>query len=1062
MNRLIDWFARNGVAANLLALFVVVAGLVTLWTIKIEVFPEFSMGYISITVPYPGAAPEEVEEGITVKIEEQIQGLPGIKRIQSTAAEGVGTVLVQLETWADERKVLDDVKARVDSINSFPEDAEKPVIQQVTNRWQVISVAISGDVDEKTLKEVAEKARDELAALPEISIVELQNVPPYEISIEVPEENLRRWHLSFDEVAAAVRNGAVDIPGGSIRGRAGEVLLRGRTRAYRGPEFERLVVRSNPDGTRLLVGDVARVRDGFAETDQRSRFDGRPAVLLQVYRVGEQRAFDVANAVKRWVAQARPRMPAGIVLETWQDNTKVLRDRLDTLLRNALQGFILVFITLALFLELRLSFWVSLGIPVSFLGAIWLMPAFDVSVNLVSLFAFIVVLGMVVDDAIIIGENVHTHQQRTGRGVEAAIRGTREVATPVIFAVLTTVAAFLPLVHVAGVTGKVMRVVPLIVIPVLFFSLLESLLVLPNHLSHVPPATRRTGRVTSAWRRFRGRFDRGLQWFIHRVYAPSLERALAWRYLVLAAGIASLLLTAGLVLGGFIRFVFFPTVEADFVSASVRMPLGTPVEVTEEAARQVERAALELRQRIDREAGRGNDPRHSIFRHVLTSIGDQPLRTLRKVHSGAVREDNSGSHLAEIAIELAPAEERTVSCAEIVRRWRRLTGPVPGAVEVRFASSLFDPGDAINVELAAESLDDLRRAADELKDALHRIEGVYDIADSHEAGKRELRVRVTPAGRALGLTQLEVARQVRQAFYGEEVQRIQRGTDELKVKVRYPAADRKKVHTLEEMRFRLRDGTEIPFPVAAVALPGRGFAKIERTDRRRTLNVTADVDLTRTTPTAVAARLEEEILPRIMRRHPGMSWRFEGEQREQRETMRGLLRGFLLALVGIYALIAIPFRSWVQPLIVMSAIPFGLIGAVVGHLLLGLDLTILSMFGVVALAGVVVNDSLVMVEFVNRARERGEPLFRAIREAGVARFRPILLTTATTFAGLAPLMLERSMQAQFLIPMAVSLAFGIVFATAITLVLVPCLYVVLEDLRRLAGRPEAGGSTTTP
>ncbi len=1048
MSRAIEWFARNAVAANLLMVLIVAGGIISLGGIKQEIFPEFSTDRITVTVEYLGATPAEVEEGVCVRVEEAIEGLEDIKRVRSTAREGVGVVTIEAQPGADVRDLLDRIKSRVDAIDTFPEETEQPVIQELIVRHQVINIAVSGDADERTLKSLGERVREEVSALPGITQVELINVRPYEISIEMSEDALRRHNLTFDDVAGAVRRSSLDLPGGSIKTSAGEILLRVKGQAYRRPDFEKLVLLTRPDGTRLLLGDVATVDDGFAETDQSARFDGDPSVMVQVYRVGDQSALEIADAVKRYVEDAKYRFPEGVSLTTWQDGSIYLRGRLDLLLRNALQGFALVFLILALFLRMRLAVWVSIGIPISFLGTLWLMPAFDVSINLLSLFAFILVLGIVVDDAIIVGESIYSEQVRGGSAMEKSIIGARQVATPVIFAVLTSIAAFSPMLSVSGQTGKFLRVISLIVIPTLFFSLVESLFILPAHLSHYSAGDRPKLKLLAAASDMQFRFARLVERFIERVYRPALERALEWRYLTAAVGVTMLLLTAGLVAGRWIRFTFFPSVEADNVAAMLTMPLGTPAETTERAIEKIRRAATDVEREID--GGEGS-PR--VFRHVLASVGSQPYLETQSRAAGNVLGGFSAAHLGEVHIELVPSEERTISSERIAELWREKTGPIQDAIELTFTSSIFSPGEAINVQLSTSDPDGgvevLREAADRLKRHLATRPGVFP-SDSFREGKREVVLDILPSAEAIGLTLSDLARQVRQGFYGEEAQRIQRGRDDIRVMVRYPADRRRSLGDLESMRIRTPAGDEVPFSEVARARFGRGYADIQRVDRRRTVNVTADVDEAIVDTNEIIAELQGTVLPELVRLHPTLRYSFEGQQREQAESLADLFRGFALALIVIYGLLAIPFHSYVQPMIVLLAVPFGLVGAAWGHVLMGLDLTILSVFGSVALTGVVINDSLVMVDFINVKRKEGLPLHRAVRDAGAVRFRPILLTSLTTFAGLTPLMLfERSVQAKFLVPMAVSLAYGVLFSTFVTLVLIPAGYVILEDFVRL-------------
>ncbi len=1043
MNRIIEWFAKNSVTSNLLMVSIIVLGIVSTFTIKMEVFPEASLDMVSVSVVYRGAAPEEVEEGVCVRIEEAIQDIDGIKRLSSRAQENVGSVTVELKSGYGVSKMMEDIKSRVDGIDTFPEETEKPVVSELIRRTQVINIAISGDTDKLVLKKIAEDIREDLLAMNEITQVSVSNTQPYEISIEVSEDALRRFGLTFDEIARAVKSSSLDLPGGSVKTSSGEILLRTKGQAYVGSQFEQIILRSFPDGTRLYLKDVANIDDGFADTDQNARFDGKPAALVQVFRVGDESALRISEAVNKYVETKQNRLPKELKLTTWQDDTRILKSRMDLLFRNGRAGLILVFIALALFLKLRLAGWVSLGLVISFLGALWVVPYFDVSINLLSLFAFILVLGVVVDDAIIVGENIYTKIEEGMAPMKAAIEGTKQVAVPVTFAVLTTFAAFAPLLMVEGTFGKFMRVIPIIVIATIGFSLIESLWILPGHLAH---SKIHPGKASEGWwQRLQGAFSDKLKWFIEAKYKPSLQFALKWRYASMATGLAMLFISFGLAAGGWMSFSFFPQVEADNVVALLTMPQGTPVEKTAEAIDKIELAALKLDEEYSQEGSDG------VFRHLLTSIGEQPFK-IRQNRAGNGTAGLTGAHLAEVNIELAPSEERIVTSEEIAKRWRKLVGSIPDAVELSFTSSIFSTGEAINIEFSGNDYDALNSAAAEMKEKLATYSGVFDIADSYRAGKKEIKLQITPEAQALGLTLSDLGRQVRQAFYGDEAQRIQRGRDDIRVMVRYPAEKRRSLADLENLRIRTPNGGEVPFSIAAKVEYGRGFASISRRDRRRTLSVTSDIDDKITTPDEVLGSLKKDFLPGLLLKYPGVKYSLEGEQRNQAETMLGLLKGFAFALLVIYILLAIPFRSYVQPFIVMSAIPFGIIGALLGHLVLGVGLTILSMFGIVALTGVVVNDSLVMVDFINKARAKGLRLSDAIQEAGVARFRPILLTSITTFLGLLPLLFETSVQAQFLIPMAISLGFGVLFATGITLILVPVIYRSQEDMKAFVKR----------
>ena len=1073
MKGMIDWFARNSVAANLMMAFIMVSGILAATITNEEVFPEMELDRINVEVPYLGAAPEEVEQAVNVRIEESIQGIDGIKRIQSTASEGMGTVMIELDLGADARRVVDEVKSNIDAITTFPIETEKPIIRELTNRQQVIDIAVSGDIDPFTLKRVTERVRDDLTAIPGITQVDIVSAPPYEISIEVSEDDLRRHGMTFDQVADAVRRSSLDLPGGSVRTERGEILLRTIGQAYRGAEFEDLVLWTRADGSRLRLGDVATVVDGFEETDQEARFDVEPTMMVSVFRMGDQSAIELASLATDYVAEAQARLPEGISLTVWQNEAESLNNQLSLMLQSGFAGFALVFLVLALFLELRLAFWVSLGIPISFLGAIALMPGLDVTVNVISLFAFVLVLGIVVDDAIIVGENIYRHQEEHGDGMRGSIEGAYEIAKPVTFAVLTTVAAFSPLLFVPGMMGKIFRVIPLVVIPCLLFSLVESLNILPAHLSHIPKRKR-----PGPWRRFQSLFSEGLKRFVQSVYRPVLDAALRSRYLTASIGVGVMIVTIGLVLSGRPPFRFIPNIEAAVISASLTMPQGTPVGTTEEAVARLEAGAARLRQRLLEETGR------DYFVHVLAAVGDQPMAGRGGGPDGPPVGSAASSHLGEVAIELLPTEQRIYSSEQLGLLWRDATGPIAEAVDVNFTLSSMNAGSDVDVQLAGPDLDRLRAAAEEVKGRLAEYAGVYEVTDSFRAGKEEMKLGIKPAAEALGLTLQDLGRQVRQAFYGEEAQRIQRGRDDIRVMVRYPRDERRSLGDLENMRIRTPDGGEVPFGSVAIVEPGRGFASIRRIDRNRAVNVTAAVDPSVTSAGDVIADLNTRILPEVLARYPEVFYTFEGMMAEQRDAIGGLQRGFLLAVLMIFALLAVPLKSYVQPLIIMSAIPFGLIGAVWGHIFLDLNVSMMSMFGLVALTGVVVNDSLIMVDFINRARAThtdvgrmaqqagGGPADRrefesaglalAVREAGIHRFRPILLTSLTTFFGLAPLMWNRSLDAAFLKPMAVSLGFGVLFATFITLILVPTSYMILDDfgrtMRRIFGRREPVGA----
>ena len=949
---------------------------------------------------------------------------------------------MELLVGYDIRKVLDDVKAGVDAIETFPEEAEKPIVHELTSRFQVINVAVAGDTDLATLKRIGEQVRDGLTALPEISQALLLNVPPYEISIEVSDEALRRWGLTFDRVAEAVRQFSVDLPGGSVKTDNGEILFRTKGQAYSGDEYKNLPLLTRPDGTRIYLRDVATVIDGFEDLAVSARFDGKPAVLVKVFRVGDQNAISISQAVQDYVERASASAPNGIEIFTWHNSARYLESRIALLVKNALTGLLLVFVVLALFLRMRLAFWITLGIPVSFLGAIALMPTFGVSINMVSLFSFILVLGIVVDDAIVVGENIHTMQVRTGKGPSAAIRGTYEVLVPVTFGVLTTMAAFSPMLFVPGVTGKFMAVFPLIILPTLFFSLVESNLILPSHLAHYkrPTTALKPNPIARLWNGFFDLFSNGLGWVIRHGYRPLLRVAMDWRYLTLSLALFAVLLTVGLVGSGTVRMVLFPVAESDNVVAFLTMPRDAPVESTLAGVASLERAAAEVRRQIVAEDG--SDP----VLHMLSSIGEHPYRAIQggPMGSGAAAQ---GDYLGEVDLELLPSERRTVSAEQIANRWRELAGQIPGAVEVSIEHDLVGARKAIDLQLSGVDLGEVREVAEAVKSRLAEYAGVFDVSDTYRAGKPEIELALTTEGEALGLTLQGLGRQVRQGFFGEEAQRIQRDRDDLRVMVRYPLAHRRSLGDLESMRVRTPEGDEVPFSTVATGSYGRGPASITRIDRQRSINVQAEIDGTVTSAAEVTAALEAQFLPNLMARYPGVSYSFEGDEAEFAESAEGLAKGFGVIMFVMYGMLAIPLKSYWKPAIILSAIPFGMVGAIWGHAILGLEVSFLSMCGMVALAGVVVNDALVMVAFINRNARQRASLKGAVRQAGEARFRAILLTSLTTAAGVTPLILEESLQAQFLIPMAVALAAGVLFATAVTLVLVPALYLIMDDIR---------------
>ncbi|WP_321390308.1 efflux RND transporter permease subunit [uncultured Desulfuromusa sp.] len=1044
MNGAVKWMAMNHVAANLLMLVLIIGGVIMAPSIKQEIFPEVSLDRVSVSVAYPGAGPEEVEEGIIIKIEESLTAVDGIKQLKATANEGIGTVLAEIYADEDVDDVLQDIKSEVDRITTFPEDAEKPVISKLSNRREVISLVIYGDAKERVLREQAERIRDELLELPNITQVDLSGVRPFEITIEIPERTLQRYNLTLDQVAAAIRAASLDLPGGTIKTTGGEILLRTKERRYWGPEYADITILANADGTQVKLSDIATVVDGFSDSETYGRFDGKPAAMLKVFRIGEQKPTEISEQIISYVEENNANFPESLNLAVWNDTTEIFNSRMSLLQKNALLGLGLVIIILGLFLEIRLAGWVMLGIPISFFGTLFLMPWIGVSINMISLFAFILALGIVVDDAIVVGENIYEHRQRGKPYRQAAIDGALEVAVPVTFSILTTVAAFLPLIYVSGMMGKFIKVIPIIVITLLLMSLLESLLVLPAHLSSGKARPVKKG-ILGRIDQIRNWFSSGLNRFVDGPYLWFLKLNLNYRYISLAIGIVALLITIGVVKNGLIKFTFMPEVDGDRITVGIQMNQGVPIEETAKVSDFILKKGMETVAEYDQE----RPPGDSILRNVYTVVGGN-------IAGGGPGGGSSttATNISNIAMFLTKSELRNIPATDISTVWRKKVGEIPGLDSLTFRSSLVRMGANIDVLLAHQDFFVLEQASERIRQLLTEYQGVSDIEDTYSRGKREIKLKLKPAARTLGITETDLGRQVRAAFYGTEALRLQRGRNEIKVMVRYPDANRRELWNFESMRIRTPGGQEIPLKQAAEIIEGQGFSEINRTDRKRVINISATVNNQQSNAQEIISDLKQNLLPQLVADYPGLSWDMEGEEKERKESLGSMLTGFKLAMVAIFALLAIPFRSYSQPLLIMAAIPFGMIGAVLGHIIMGFNLSLLSMFGLVALSGVVVNDSLLLIDKANQNRRAGMSMFDAIVSAGTRRFRPIILTSLTTFFGLTPMILETSVQAQFLVPMAISLGFGILFGTGIILLLIPALYMILEDIRKILGFKE--------
>jgi multidrug efflux pump subunit AcrB len=1033
-------------AMNTLVVAILLVGAMAFASMRREVFPEFELEIVLVTVPYPGATPEEVEEGICQKVEEACRSVSGIKKLTSVAQEGAGFCVFELqESVKDVQKVLGEIRSEVERIPSMPELAEDPKVEQVTLRTPAIKVGVLApdgrEVSEWELRDVAEGIRDDLLALPAVSAANLIGAKDYEIDIEISEDTLRKYGLTLATVADIVRRENLELPGGTIRSESGEILLRGKNKRYVGEEIAKLPVLTLPDGLVLTVGDLGTVRDEFADVAVTNRINGRAGMVVSIDRSSGEDLLAMVASVKKYVADAK--LPEGYELAVWADQSVDVQDRLRMLIENGLQGLVIVFVMLALFLDLKIAFWVAMGIPFSMLGTGALMYATDQTLNMLSMFAFLMAIGIVVDDAIVVSDNVDRHRRMGKSLVQAAIDGTVEVIPSVISSVLTTVITFLPLCFVSGVMGKFIAVMPFAFISTLLVSLAESTLVLPGHLAHeknlvftifgivLKPLTLLLPVV--AW--LQRVCDSGLKWFVKRVYSPFLELALDNRLTVLATAVGILLLAVGIVRSGMTPFSLFPKIDANRLLAKIVFPDGTPAKTTEEATLRIERAAMEASRKFS-----GSDA--PIVTLVHRAVGQVAAQ-------GEVGPDArmSGSHVGAVAIELVPGEERNVTSEQFISEWRRAAGEFPGTESLLFGTENIGPGGKpIEFKLLASSTPEgvrqLEAAVERCKEWLAQYPGVIDIDDDSRPGKWEYQVKVKPQAETMGVSLADVAKTVRASYYGEEVMRLQRGRHEVKLMVRYPREERKSFRTLEEIRVTGPDGVKRPIAELADVTVARGYSEINRLGQKRSISVVADIDVAKSSLTSsqVTADLEKRLMPGLLTDFPLVRVRWEGEQEQTQESLRSLGVGFVVALFAMFVLLTMEFKSYFQPLLIIAIIPFGCAGAIFGHALMGMPLTIFSMFGLVALAGVVVNDSIVLIDFINLRVREGSPLRQSLREAGCLRFRPVMLTSITTIGGLLPLLFEKSFQAQFLIPMATALAFGLATTTLLVLVLVPVMY----------------------
>lgn len=1043
MKQLLIAFAKNTVFANIGLIMILVAGAVAMATMIRENFPEFSLDIITVSVAYPGADPEEVEEGVSRKIEEALEGIEGLKQVTTHSNENAASVTIEVKEGYEVSEVLDRVRSQIDAISTFPVDAEAPVITELTLKDPVVVLYLSGRMDEGRLKEWSERIKDDLQQLPEISQVSVFGTRDYEIAVEISEERLREYGLTFDEVTRAVRRSNLNLAGGTLRTRGEEIRVRTLGRKYTGAEMAKIVVLASPDGQIITLDRIARIEDGFSEDPIQAFINGDPSVMLIVYKTRAEDSLAISGAVRRFVDETRTLLPEGATLSILYDNTDMLRARINLLVKNGIIGLVVVFVLLWMFLNARLSLWAGMGIPFSVSGAMVILWALGGTLNMISLFGFIMVLGIVVDDAIVVGEAIYFHRKAGQAPLTAAVEGVFEVGMPVIAAATTTMVAFIPLAYVGGIMGKFIAVLPTVVIACLAVSLLECLFLLPAHLSHLPDLNRPEAdkdRLTRRLEAVQRVTHAGMVWCVERLYLPLLIRALTWRYVSFCIAISVLMITIGLMKGGLLKFEVFPEIDGFVVTGTVEMPEGTPTAVTREALGQVDAALLRLAARTE-------------------TRSDDPLVVDRLTLIGQTLEDppRSGPHLGSAQAIFLDSEKRGIHSKDLMVAWEKEVGAIPGIKSLSFAGmAAGPPGAPIEVWLQGSRMNDILAAADDLMARLRKFDGVYQIRSDFSAGKNEMRLELKPEATVLGLTVDDLARQVYAGYYGDEALRLQRGRDDIRVKVRYPAVERRRLVDIEQIRIRTASGHEVPLRSVADIRFSPGYATIIRTDGMRRVAVSAGVDTDRANAGEIFGELSAGFFPELMQRYPGVRVALQGEQKKMRESFSTLYIGFPLAVFGIFVILATMFRCYLQPFVILFTIPFGIIGAVGGHLLLGYDLSIMSIFGMVALTGVVVNDAIVLIERVNVNLAGGMRLFEAILQGGRRRFRAIILTTVSTIGGLAPMILETDFQAKFLIPMALSIAAGVGFATLLTLVLIPSLLMILNDLRRLPARLLSG------
>jgi multidrug efflux pump subunit AcrB len=1022
MNRLIEWWARNPVAANLLMVGIFVSGIIGFSSLEREMDPQVKFPGLEIEVTWPGAAPQEVEEQIVARIEEAVSDMDAIEWVRSTSAESYGGVYILAEQQVDFTQFMNDVKIRVDSISSFPRDIEQPKVRQWVNRQEMMSVAVHGDMSERELKRLAEKLRREVAVLPAITVVELFGVRREEVSVQVSEDALRRYNLSFSDVATAIRNSSINQSSGSVRTEVGTYQLKVRSQADTEAEFSDIIIRQTEDGGTLRVGDVATVVDGFEDNPILATLNGEPAVLIQVMTTETMDIVKASESIRGWIEKRQDTLPEGAKLTLWRNQADEFKSRMKTIGKSAVIGLVLVLIFLVLTLRPIVAFWVAVGIATAYAGAFVFMPTVGVSLNMLSTFAFLLVLGIVVDDAIVVGEGIHTEAHQHEGGIESAIAGAQLVAKPVIFGVLTTIMAFMPWLFLSGSTSEFTRHITWVVILALAFSLIESLWILPSHLSKMK---NRKVELLGWFGRFQKGIADGIIHFAHKRYRKIGQFAVDRRYLTFTVFVTLFVVGMGLFNAGWVKKAFMPDIESNEVSVNVTMPEGAPYSRALEILAQLQRAEQELVDEVNQRTG-----------------GEGQL--IENWYTRSRRD----SVLA--VIQLAPSEVRDMSAKEAAIRLRELMGDVPDAKSVSVRYSQRDDGPGFELSIRHPDLDVLRVAVTDLENKLRTFDTLYDVRNNLESASEEIQIELKPGAQKLGLTMSDVTRQVRAAYYGEEVQRLPREGQDVKVMVHYPIESRRSIESLKHFRVRTADGREVPLLSVAELLYAPGIKRIQRWNGNRAARVSAGMK--ENIRQEIMDDLEENYFEDWEKRYPGIQRGSVGQAEGEARFIKEVMGLYLVAFFVMYAMLAVAFHSYWQPLLILVAMPYAYVGAIYGHVVMNMTMAIFSYFGIAAAAGVVVNDNLVLIDYTNRLREKGMKPLEAIVEAGVVRFRPIMLTTATTIVGLTPMMMERSMQAKFLIPIVVSLVAGVFVAFFVTLLMVPAMYAIGVDISEFRAR----------